>query len=66
MGDPYFTRLYDLRNEGAKILRNKGSVSDTNQAKPLASNGGCESVSNDTRNAASKEDSCESLTNSSS
>mmetsp|Transcript_1151 Transcript_1151/g.2335 ORF Transcript_1151/g.2335 Transcript_1151/m.2335 type:complete len:309 (-) Transcript_1151:145-1071(-) len=66
MGDPYFTRLYNLRNEDAKILRNEGSVSNANQAKPLASNGGCESVSNDTRNAASKEDACEPLTNDSS
>lgn len=61
MGDPYFTKLYNLRNEDAKIQRNNGR----NQAKPLASHGGCESVSNDTRNAASKEAACEPLTNNS-
>ena len=65
MGDPYFTKLYNLRNEDAKTLRNKGGASSANQAKPLASHEGCESVSNDTRNAKSQEDACEPLTNNS-
>jgi len=62
LGDPYFARLYNLRNEDAKTMRNKGSSQSTTQAKPLASNEGCESVSNDTRNAISAEDACEPIT----
>lgn len=61
MGDAYFTKLYNLRNEAAKVKRNAGNSS--NEQKPMASNGGCESVSNDTRNAQAKEDSCESIVN---
>lgn len=65
MGDPYFTKLYNLRNEDAKTQRNHGRPSNTSQAKPLASHEGCESVSNDTRNAASKDYACEPITNNS-
>jgi hypothetical protein len=50
MGDEYFTKLYNLRTEDAKVQRGVGNPEDL---KPIASNGGCESVSNDTRNIAS-------------
>ena len=63
MGDEYFTKLYDLRNEAAKVKRNNGTTANQKSQKPMASNGGCEPVSNDTRGTASKDDACEPITN---
>lgn len=63
MGDEYFTKLYDLRNETAKVQRNNGTTANQKSLKPMPSNGGCESVSNDTRGATSKDDACEPINN---
>jgi len=65
IGDSYFERLYDRRNEAAKEERSNGDAhlhSSRHLSKtPLQSNGGCEPVSNDTRAALRKDDSCEGL-----
>lgn len=62
LGDEYFTRLYDLRNEGAKQKRNGDSTTDkTGRAKQ--SNEGCESMSNDLKPKLTTRDSCESINN---
>ena len=65
IGDKYFTQLYALRNEDAKIQRNSGVATAENPKalKPQQSNSGCESVSNDMRKSRSKEDMCEPITN---
>merc|ERR1712003_36219 len=49
IGDEYFERLYNLRNDAAKQKRNESSMgkSETSSLKPLQSNDGCESVQND-------------------
>ena len=63
IGDQYFTKLYDLRNEEAKEVRN-GNKSGDSESKAKQSNDGCESVSNDTRGSTTlRQDSCESLSN---
>jgi hypothetical protein len=45
IGDAYFTKLYELRNDDAKQSKGENSKA----LKPQQSNSGCESVSNDTR-----------------
>lgn len=59
IGDEYFTKLYDLRNEEAKMVRN--GTSDDPTAKAQQSHNGCESVNNDTRSNNMQDDSCESI-----
>ena len=64
IGDEYFTKLYDLRNEGAKEVRNGNMSSGDSESRTKQSNEGCESVSNDTRESTTlRQDSCESLSN---
>ena len=65
IGDEYFTKLYDLRNEKAKLSRNgTAGNSDAPDARTQQSNDGCESVNNDTRMSTGRQDSsCESLSN---
>lgn len=64
IGDEYFTKLYDLRNEEAKTVRNGGKTSEDSESKARQSNEGCESVNNDTRGSTTlRQDSCESLSN---
>lgn len=52
IGDAYFTRLHDLRNDSAQQVRN-GNVetelgsNDASVKKPQQSNNGCESMQND-------------------
>ena len=64
IGDEYFTKLYDLRNDEAKMKRN-GNVSASSPMRKSAaqSNDGCESVSNDKRSGDISDDGCESLAN---
>jgi amidophosphoribosyltransferase len=69
MGDTYFERLHDLRNDTAKEKRKRGENGDDEDEssppkKPPQSNAGCESVSNDKRETTVvRGGSCESLTN---
>lgn len=64
IGDEYFTKLYDLRNEEAKKVRNGNKSSGDSESKAKQSNEGCESVSNDTRESTTlRQDSCESISN---
>jgi len=63
MGDEYFTRLYGLRNEEAKKIRNGTSDKDEESVKTKQSNEGCESVNNDMRRTPGRQMSCESLSN---
>ena len=61
IGDSYFTRLFDERSDAAKERKRRGiemhrnqncnddTPSPNKQRKPLGSNDGCESVSNDKR-----------------
>ncbi len=64
IGDQYFTKLYDLRNEEAKKVRNGTKPTEDPTTKARQSNDGCESVSNDTRGSTTlRQDSCESLSN---
>jgi len=73
IGDSYFERLHDLRNDGAKRKREDGDFSmnggaDANGSsakRPVQSNDGCEGVSNDKREKQSNGNSasCESLSN---
>ena len=65
MGDPYFTKLFDLRNDDAKQRKNDGKAPvNGKKMTPRGSNDGCESVVNDTRtNKGNVGSSCEPLTN---
>lgn len=64
IGDAYFTKLFDLRNDDAKQLRNNGAVTkNPKDLRPQASNSGCESVTNDMRKSISKDDMCEAIVN---
>jgi amidophosphoribosyltransferase len=64
IGDAYFTKLYERRNEAAKQEQDE----ELNAKNPKAvtrqqSSGGCESVSNDMRRSPSSDDMCESISN---
>lgn len=70
MGDSYFEKLHETRNDGAKEKRKyNGEGSATNgssQKKPLTSMNGCESMNNDRSippKAMNRETSCESIAN---
>jgi hypothetical protein len=66
IGDDYFNKLFDLRNEAAKQNKGNGVITIVNgkELRPQQSNGGCEPVVNDTRSNISLGDiSCESLAN---
>lgn len=67
IGDAYFTKLYNLRNEAAKTQRNSSFISQASSASltrtAIQSNNGCESVSNDKRSGYTSDDGCESLAN---
>ena len=68
IGDEYFTKLYNLRNDEAKMKRNSSSFATSASSASLKhsavqSNDGCESVSNDKRSGYASDDGCESLTN---
>jgi len=66
IGDEYFQRLYNLRNDAAKQKRNENGVGNlgTSTEKPQQSNNGCESVQNDNRNNSMvHSNSCEAILN---
>mmetsp|Transcript_3145 Transcript_3145/g.7184 ORF Transcript_3145/g.7184 Transcript_3145/m.7184 type:complete len:309 (-) Transcript_3145:221-1147(-) len=66
IGDAYFQRLYNLRNDAAKQQRGTNSGTGdlgTPATKPKQSNDGCESVQNDRKNAVSRTGSCEAIQN---
>jgi len=72
IGDPYFTRLFDLRNEKTKQILNVGdgvNISGNSglltKQKPQQSNDGCESVQNEKRKGdnMSRSNSCEAIQN---
>ena len=65
MGDPYFTKLFDLRNDDAKQRKNDGNppVNGKKLVKRSSTNDGCESVVNDTRSNSNVGSSCEPITN---
>lgn len=66
IGDSYFQRLHALRNDEAQEERRdslqKGKKGDERK-RSLASNDGCESMSNDKRASKIRDDSCEGLAN---
>ena len=62
IGDAYFTRLHDERNDEAK-KRKRDSIGFDASKKPQASHNGCESMANDKRENISDDDGCEPLTN---
>lgn len=65
IGDDYFTKLHELRNEGAKekrALSNGGTTTN----RPLQSNDGCEGMSNhkaDSSESVAGDAACEPITN---
>jgi len=64
MGDFYFQRLHELRNDSAQQLRRSGSIQSA--VKPMASMSmssidGCESVQNDMREVADGKKGCEAI-----
>lgn len=66
IGDAYFQRLYNLRNDAAKQKRNGTSTGNLGipMQKPQQSNDGCESVQNDIRkDAMARSNSCEAILN---
>lgn len=65
IGDEYFERLYNLRNEDAKQSRGASDRGESGTtSKPQQSNDGCESVMNDTRNdRVVRSSSCEAMQN---
>ena len=68
IGDDYFTKLHDMRNDDAKEKRKRGPESNSTDSpikKPVQSYNGCETLSNDkTENTASVgEAACETLAN---
>lgn len=64
IGDAYFSRLHELRNDDAQESRRKTSASTSLQSFPQQSNDGCESMSNDKRLGISdSEAGCEAISN---
>lgn len=65
IGDSYFQKLYDLRNDDAKQKKlSSNGMGDMGIAKPKQSNDGCESVQNDNRKEAlNRSGSCEAILN---
>lgn len=70
IGDAYFTKLYDLRNDTAKQERHGSTAASIRSMSTSSlvrtaqqSNDGCESMSNDRRSGYSSDDGCESLSN---
>jgi amidophosphoribosyltransferase len=68
IGDEYFAKLHNLRNDGAQEKRKRGPPDNVNgdgspPKRPQQSNDGCESVSNDTRSNLQSYDACEPLNN---
>ncbi|CAB9526805.1 Amidophosphoribosyltransferase, chloroplastic (Fragment) [Seminavis robusta] len=70
IGDEYFEKLYNKRNDKAKQMRESRSSSVLSSASSLSltrmamqSNDGAEAISNDKRSGYSSDDGCESLTN---
>jgi len=66
IGDEYFQRLYNLRNEAAKQKRNVSGMGELGSStkKPQQSNDGCESVQNDNRKESmANPNSCEAILN---
>jgi len=72
IGDAYFTRLFDLRNENTKQSLNAGNGGNimgdlglSTKQKPQQSNDGCESVQNGKRKGdnISRSNSCEAIQN---
>mmetsp|Transcript_13096 Transcript_13096/g.27115 ORF Transcript_13096/g.27115 Transcript_13096/m.27115 type:complete len:308 (-) Transcript_13096:1468-2391(-) len=65
IGDSYFQKLYDLRNDDAKQKKLSSSgMGDMGISKPKQSNDGCESVQNDNRKEAlNRSGSCEAILN---
>jgi amidophosphoribosyltransferase len=65
LGDSYFQRLHELRNDNAQNLRRGGaSAEDLNKnAAVKGSHHGCESMVNDQNKGFAHVDSCESLSN---
>lgn len=66
IGDDYFTKLHDLRNDSAKEKRKRIDNGDITSPpkKPVQSNDGCEPMQNDKRGAkGNTASSCETLTN---
>jgi len=66
IGDSYFQRLYNLRNDAAKQKRIGSGMGDMGMSttKPQQSNNGCESVQNDNRkNNFARSGSCEAILN---
>jgi len=65
IGDSYFQRLDNLRNDAAKQKRNKTTgMGDMGISKPQQSNDGCEPVQNDNRKGAlARSGSCEAILN---
>jgi len=66
IGDEYFQRLYNLRNDAAKLKRDINGLGKfgISADKPQQSNDGCESVQNDNRkDSLVKTHSCEAIQN---
>ena len=65
IGDAYFQRLYNLRNDAAKQKRDVNGVVKvgTSLSKPQQSNDGCESVENKNRPSLIAANSCEAIQN---
>jgi len=65
IGDEYFQRLYNLRNDAAKQKRGVNDMGElgSSTTKPQQSNNGCESVQNDNQNIMLKSNSCEAILN---
>jgi len=65
IGDAYFQRLYNLRNDAAKQKRDVNGVGKlgTSLSKPQQSNDGCESVENKNRPSLIAANSCEAIQN---
>lgn len=65
IGDAYFQKLFDLRNDDAKQKRNgMAGMGDMGMTKPKQSNDGCEPVQNDKQNTSlARKGSCEAILN---
>jgi len=64
IGDDYFTKLHENRNDTAQTERNAiGESNDRKRPLPQQSNNGCDSISNDKRHGINREDSCEPIAN---
>jgi hypothetical protein len=61
IGNEYFQRIHELRNDAAQEERRSGKVSEKEAPVPSGAQQGCESVHNDQRDETNVQKGCEAI-----